>query len=72
MASIPEPTTNRSDAIAKIGDIAAAAGLRRIHVLAWRDLADVEGAQASARDLESDTLSDADLEELDYKDNARG
>ena len=32
----------RSDAIAKIGDIAAAAGLRRIHVLAWRDLADVE------------------------------
>jgi glycosyltransferase involved in cell wall biosynthesis len=42
LASIPEPTTNRSDAIAKIGDIAAAAGLRRIHVLAWRDLADVE------------------------------
>jgi hypothetical protein len=32
----------RSDAIAKIGDIAAAAGLHRIHVLAWRDLADVE------------------------------
>jgi glycosyltransferase involved in cell wall biosynthesis len=42
LASIPEPITNRSDAIAKIGDIAAAAGLRRIHVLAWRDLADVE------------------------------
>ena len=32
----------RSDAIAKIGDIAAAAGLHRIHVLAWRDVADVE------------------------------
>jgi len=32
----------RSDAIAKIGDIAAAAGLHRIHVLAWRDIADVE------------------------------
>ena len=28
--------------IAKIGDIAAAAGLRRIHMLAWRDVADVE------------------------------
>ncbi|HEY2813135.1 MAG TPA: glycosyltransferase family 4 protein [Acidimicrobiales bacterium] len=28
--------------IAKIGDLAAAAGLRRIHVLSWRDLADVE------------------------------
>jgi glycosyltransferase involved in cell wall biosynthesis len=26
----------------KIGDIAARAGLRRIHLLAWRDLADVE------------------------------
>ena len=26
----------------KIGDLAAEAGLRRIHVLAWRDLADVE------------------------------
>ena len=32
----------RPDAIAKIGDIAAVAGLRRIHVLAWRDAADVE------------------------------
>ncbi len=28
--------------IAKIGDLAAAAGLRRIHMLSWRDLADVE------------------------------
>lgn len=28
--------------VAKLGDVAAAAGLRRIHVLAWRDLADVE------------------------------
>jgi glycosyltransferase involved in cell wall biosynthesis len=27
---------------AKIGDVAAAAGLRRIHMLAWRDLDDVE------------------------------
>jgi glycosyltransferase involved in cell wall biosynthesis len=28
--------------IAKIGDLAAAAGLRRVHMLSWRDLADVE------------------------------
>lgn len=27
---------------AKIGDVAAAAGLRRVHMLAWRDLDDVE------------------------------
>ena len=32
----------RSSALAKIGDIAADAGIRRIHVLAWRDLDDVE------------------------------
>jgi glycosyltransferase involved in cell wall biosynthesis len=30
------------DGIAKIGDLAAAAGVRRIHVLGWRDLDDVE------------------------------
>jgi glycosyltransferase involved in cell wall biosynthesis len=30
------------DPVAKIGDIAAAAGVRRVHVLAWRDLDDVE------------------------------
>jgi len=30
------------DHLDKIGDIAAQAGLRRIHILAWRDLADVE------------------------------
>ena len=28
--------------ITKIGDLAAAAGLRRVHMLSWRDLADVE------------------------------
>jgi glycosyltransferase involved in cell wall biosynthesis len=31
-----------ADPVAKIGDIAAAAGVRRVHVLAWRDLDDVE------------------------------
>ncbi|HEX7095439.1 MAG TPA: glycosyltransferase family 4 protein [Acidimicrobiales bacterium] len=27
---------------AKLGDLAASAGIRRVHILAWRDLADVE------------------------------
>lgn len=31
-----------AELVAKIGDVAAEAGIRRIHVLAWRDLADVE------------------------------
>src|SRR5690606_27501874 len=42
----PPPVSNAvsdfADPVAKIGDIAAAAGVRRIHVLAWRDLDDVE------------------------------
>jgi glycosyltransferase involved in cell wall biosynthesis len=37
-----DPTEPLDDGIAKIGDLAAAAGVRRIHVLAWRDLDDVE------------------------------
>jgi hypothetical protein len=35
-------TDGSRPSIAKIGDLAAAAGLRRIHMLSWRDLADVE------------------------------
>jgi glycosyltransferase involved in cell wall biosynthesis len=31
-----------ADPVAKIGDLAASAGVQRIHVLAWRDLDDVE------------------------------
>ena len=31
-----------ADPVAKIGDLAASAGVRRVHVLAWRDLDDVE------------------------------
>lgn len=34
--------STHEQSVAKLGDIAASAGLRRIHVLAWRDLADVE------------------------------
>ncbi len=44
-SSGPDPVAGGGDhatAVAKLGDIAAAAGLRRIHVLAWRDLEDVE------------------------------
>src|ERR1019366_6363243 len=33
-----EPAPRPGSADAKLGDIAAAAGLRRIHLLAWRDL----------------------------------
>jgi glycosyltransferase involved in cell wall biosynthesis len=46
---VPEhPTTD-----AKIGDLAAAAGIRRIHVLAWRDLDDVEagGSELHAHEV---------------------
>ena len=34
----PEPDGGQADALAKIGDVAAAAGLRRIEMVAWRDL----------------------------------
>jgi glycosyltransferase involved in cell wall biosynthesis len=37
-----DPAEALGDGIAKIGDLAAAAGVRRIHALAWRDLDDVE------------------------------
>src|SRR5918994_3708137 len=42
-------------ATAKLGDLADAAGLRRIHVLAWRDLADVEagGSEIHAAEITS-------------------
>jgi glycosyltransferase involved in cell wall biosynthesis len=33
---------SHEDAVAKIGDLAAGAGIRRVHVFSWRDLADVE------------------------------
>jgi glycosyltransferase involved in cell wall biosynthesis len=38
----PEASPIDPDVTAKIGDVAAAAGLRRVHMLAWRDLNDVE------------------------------
>ena len=36
------PSDGSRGSIAKIGDLAAAAGVRRVHMLSWRDLADVE------------------------------
>ena len=40
--------------VAKIGDLAAGAGLRRIHVLAWRDLDDIE---AGGSELHADRVA---------------
>ena len=37
----PQPADHASN-IAKIGDLAAGAGIRRVHLLSWRDLDDVE------------------------------
>lgn len=36
------PPPSGSGALGKIGDLAGAAGLRRVHILSWRDLEDVE------------------------------
>lgn len=49
-----ERTVTLSDAhITKLGDIAARAGLRRIHMLSWRDLDDVEagGSEVHAAEV---------------------
>jgi glycosyltransferase involved in cell wall biosynthesis len=45
--------TDPTDHIHKLGDIAAAAGLRRIHMLAWRDLDDIEagGSEVHASEV---------------------
>lgn len=45
--------TTTDDQIAKLGDIAARAGIRRIHMLAWRDLDDVEagGSEVHASEV---------------------
>lgn len=45
--------TDSSDPIQKLGDLADRAGLRRIHMLAWRDLDDVEagGSEVHAAEV---------------------
>ncbi|MBI2709549.1 MAG: glycosyltransferase family 4 protein [Actinobacteria bacterium] len=57
----PDPAATR----AKLGDIAAAAGLRRIHVIAWRDLDDVEagGSEVHAATI-ARTWAEAGIEVL--------
>jgi glycosyltransferase involved in cell wall biosynthesis len=45
-----------ADPVAKIGDLAAAAGVRRIHVLAWRDLDDVEAGGSEVHIAEVEKL----------------
>jgi len=49
------PDNSRATTVGKIGDLAAEAGLRRIHILAWRDLADVEagGSEVHASKIAS-------------------
>ncbi|HEX4902820.1 MAG TPA: glycosyltransferase family 4 protein [Acidimicrobiales bacterium] len=50
----PTPATDApGDGPEKIGDLAAGAGIRRIHVLAWRDLDDVEagGSELHAHEV---------------------
>lgn len=47
MPNLPEPahlssSTRIAPTVAKISDLASEAGIRRVHMLAWRDLADVE------------------------------
>lgn len=48
---MPAPSPDRR----KLGDVAAAAGLRRMHVLAWRDLDDIEagGSEVHAAEIAS-------------------
>ena len=42
MPNAANPADDSSSRLRKIGDLAAESGLQRIHILAWRDLADVE------------------------------
>lgn len=46
-------SSSHADDVAKIGDLAAEAGLRRIHLLSWRDLEDVEagGSEVHAAEM---------------------
>jgi len=50
---VTPPDDRLDDHIHKLGDIAARAGLRRIHMLAWRDLDDVEagGSEVHASEV---------------------
>lgn len=51
-APTPDDSSSR---LRKIGDLAAESGLRRIHMLAWRDLADVE---AGGSEIHASTVAE--------------
>jgi len=63
----PHPT------VGKIGDLAAESGIRRIHILAWRDLADVEagGSELHAATVAS-LWADAGIEVMMRASYAQG
>jgi glycosyltransferase involved in cell wall biosynthesis len=69
----PPPGEAPSDHRAKLGDLAASAGIRRVHILAWRDLADVE---AGGSELHAATVaklwSEAGIEVLMRTSFAQG
>ena len=50
---VPGPAAAADDEATKLGDIAAAAGLERVHFLAWRDLDDPEagGSEVHAHEI---------------------
>ncbi|MEZ5178389.1 MAG: hypothetical protein R2746_08915 [Acidimicrobiales bacterium] len=65
--------TDTSDPLQKLGDIAATAGIRRIHVLAWRDLDDVEAGGSEVHAAEVARLwSEAGLEVVMRTSYAQG
>ena len=49
------PHITAAERVRKIGDLAAEAGIERVHMLAWRDLADVEagGSELHASEVAS-------------------
>ncbi len=68
-----EPSPSPAVVSAKLGDIAAAAGLRRIHMMAWRDLDDVEagGSEVHASNV-ARLWAEAGLEVLIRTSYAQG
>ena len=65
--------TDTADPRQKLGDLAAAAGIRRIHMLAWRDLDDVEAGGSEVHAAEIARLwSEAGIEVLMRTSFAQG
>lgn len=69
----PNTVTDAPDPRQKLGDLAAAAGIRRIHMLAWRDLDDVEAGGSEVHAAEVARLwSEAGIEVLMRTSYAQG